>query len=178
MTPHHLKVLFFIGLSSLFMAATCNKDDDKPEPEEKGMTDFDLRGSNGKSWTISQVDRTYYNANGAVDSTTTREWVSLDERMWFGTDTNSSHEKNVYFCMFPLNEYIPQNGLWNLGANGRELTFTCDGYGIVCTTEKDGTWKIVHFGKSAYGSSFNIERTLSLANNRKVKVAARIYSDY
>lgn len=165
--------------ASLLCFGMCSKENKKEEePQGNKMNVFDLMGNTGKTWTIMRVERTYYNADGKVDSTSTREFTSLDEIMWFSKNFGYSDEKEIYFCRFPLNEFIPENGTWNLDIDAQKLTFICDDLGINCTTAKDGTWEVLNFGKSAYGSSFYIERTLSLANNRKLKVLAKLHADY
>ncbi|ACU63746.1 hypothetical protein [Chitinophaga pinensis] len=171
-----LNALTACAVVSLFCFATCSKKDDKDDdPTVNKMTIADLTGSANKDWTIMKVERTYYSADGKIDSTFTREALSSDEMIQFSTGPTIGDKTETHICRFPLNSYIPDFGTWTLLSNPQRLTFSC--YVFSCDPYTVGTWDISDYGKSAYGSSFNIQRIFSLENGRTLKVWAHLYAD-
>lgn len=171
-----LNALAAVAVVSLFCFATCSKeDDDKKKPEGNSVSITDLAGSGDKHWLISKIERTYYSADGKVDSTFTRDAASEEESIQFSTGPTVGDKTETLVCRYPLDAFIPDFGAWTLSSNPQRITFSC--YIFSCNAETVGTWDISDYGKSAYGSSFNIQRVFQLNNARKLKVWARLYSE-
>lgn len=135
-----------------------------------------MTGGGDRYWIISKIERTYYRVNGAIDSTSVHEYSNDDEYMKFSEGNEYTQNKPLFICNYPLEDYTPDFGFFSLSADGKTLTLVCSGL-FACNKDREGTWEVSDYGVSGYGSSFNMQRTISYPGGRSLKVKARIYTD-